>query len=100
MVVTKVIFIRYIVGYRQVTAAIRNSYGVSCTRGQVAELLRSVDPEASAARRRNKMVSHHLTICLIHERALAFYFTLLNFLLGAPCLLQYRSFPCVAHGWI
>ena len=45
-------------GYRQITAAVRNCHDVSCTRGQVAELLRSVDPEASACRRGNKLVSH------------------------------------------
>lgn len=94
------LFIYYIAGYRQVTAAIRNSYGVNGTRGQVAELLRSVEPEAFAARCRDKMVTHHLTIyCLIHERALEFYFTQLEFLLDTPCLLQYRNLPCVAHGW-
>lgn len=55
-----------ILGYRQMTAAVRQTYDVNCTRSQVSRLLKAHDPQASVMRKGNRLVSKPtrvLTLC-------------------------------------
>lgn len=58
---SKVLLFSRFLGYRQMTAALRQIHNINCSRTQVQHILRDMDPVASRARRGNCLVRVTIT---------------------------------------